>query len=238
MSAHIWWYVARATGIVAWVLATAAVLWGMALSTRALGSKPRAPWLLDLHRYLGGITVFFVGGHVAALVADSYVEFDLSDIFLPMSSEWRPVPVALGIVAMYFLLAVEVTSLCRRWLSKRAWRGVHLTSYLVYLLASAHYLTAGSDAANPLSRIGVLVSGALIVFFLVYLSVGPGKAASVRSARSAAARSATPPADRVHRVQRGQRDRRDQREPSAGARPQDGAREQYDADVPVGSTAG
>ena len=46
-------------------LAAASVLWGMALSTRALGARPKAPWLLDLHRFLGGMTVLFVGAHFA-----------------------------------------------------------------------------------------------------------------------------------------------------------------------------
>ena len=50
----VWWYVSRASGVVAWLLAAMAVLWGLALSTRALGAKPRAPWLLDLHRFIGG----------------------------------------------------------------------------------------------------------------------------------------------------------------------------------------
>lgn len=185
MNEHIWWYVARATGLVAWGLATASVLWGMALSTRALGPKPRAPWLLDLHRYLGGLTVLFVAAHIGALMADSYVDFGPVDVLVPMASSWKPAPVAYGIVALYFLVAVEVTSLLRSRIPKRVWRGVHLTSYGVYALASVHFLTAGTDAANVPARVVVIMSAALIVFFVIYLLVGPGRAASVRSARPA-----------------------------------------------------
>ena len=39
MNQHLWWYVARSGGIVAWALVAASVLWGLALSTKALG-KP------------------------------------------------------------------------------------------------------------------------------------------------------------------------------------------------------
>ncbi|MSW45983.1 MAG: ferredoxin-NADPH reductase, partial [Actinobacteria bacterium] len=53
-STKVWWYVSRSAGIVGWALCAASVLWGMALSTRALGRKPSAPWLLDLHRFIGG----------------------------------------------------------------------------------------------------------------------------------------------------------------------------------------
>jgi DMSO/TMAO reductase YedYZ heme-binding membrane subunit len=161
----------------------------MALSTRALGAKPRAPWLLDLHRFLGGLTVLFVGGHVAALVADSYVEFGPRDILVPMASAWRPLPVALGVVAMYLLVAVEVTSLLRRRLPARVWRAVHLSSYGVYLAASIHFLTAGTDAVTAPARVGVVVTGSSMTFFLVYLVIGPGRAASVRGARSGPTRA-------------------------------------------------
>lgn len=181
MNEHIWWYLARATGIVAWALASAAVLWGMALSTRALGSKPRAPWLLDLHRYLGGLTVLSVLAHVGALMADSYVEFGPAEVLVPMATSWRPVAVALGIVGMYLLLAVELTSLVKRRLSKRIWRAIHLASYGVYVLATAHFVMAGTDASNIVARVALILSVSAGLFFFVYLLIGPGRAASVRS---------------------------------------------------------
>ena len=86
----------------------------------------------------------------------------------------------LGVLALYLLIAVEVTSLLRRRLPKRLWRAVHLSSYVVYLSASVHFLTAGSDAVNIVARVGVVLTGALMAFFVVYLMVGPGKAASVK----------------------------------------------------------
>jgi hypothetical protein len=50
---RLWWYLARATGLTAWWLLCIAVFWGLLLSTRALGDRPRTAWLLDLHRMLG-----------------------------------------------------------------------------------------------------------------------------------------------------------------------------------------
>ena len=51
MSSQAFWYAARASGIVAWALAAAAVVWGLALSARVSGQRPRRPWLFDLHRF-------------------------------------------------------------------------------------------------------------------------------------------------------------------------------------------
>src|SRR5436309_6371613 len=70
-----WWYVARSSGMVAWAAAIGSLLVGMALSTRALGPRPRGPWLLDLHRFLAGLSVGVLGLHLVALVADTFVHF-------------------------------------------------------------------------------------------------------------------------------------------------------------------
>ncbi len=182
----VWWYVSRASGIVAWLLAAMAVLWGLALSTRALGAKPRAPWLLDLHRFIGGLTVVFVAVHLGALVLDPFVSFGLDELFVPMASGWKPVAVAWGIVAFYLLIAVEVTSLVRSRIPKRVWRAVHLTSYALYAMATVHLLLAGTDRTNPLLWGAAAISVAVVVFFTIYRVVGPGRAGSVRRTPSPA----------------------------------------------------
>ena len=80
MSSQIFWYAARASGIVAWALAAAPVAWGLALSTRVLRPRPRPAWLFDLHRFLGAVTLSFTGVDVLAVVADSYVHFSLVNV--------------------------------------------------------------------------------------------------------------------------------------------------------------
>src|SRR4051812_6195183 len=114
MSEHLWWYVARASGFVTWGLLTASMLWGFLTATRILGRRPRPSWVLDLHRFFGGLAVVFVAVHLAGLFLDSYVEFTFPDLFVPFVSEWRPVAMALGITAFYLLLAVEITSLLKQ----------------------------------------------------------------------------------------------------------------------------
>ena len=49
-----------------WALLAAATLWGLALSTKVLGKRPRPNWLLDMHRWLGGTALAFTGVHVGA----------------------------------------------------------------------------------------------------------------------------------------------------------------------------
>jgi DMSO/TMAO reductase YedYZ heme-binding membrane subunit len=193
VNANLWWYVARSTGLVAWALAAASVLWGMALSTRALGKRPKAPWLLELHRFLGGLTMLFVLAHVGAVLADTLSHFAVLDVLIPFRRSWSPRARDWGILSVYLLLAVEVTSLLRSRVPKRLWRFVHFTSYGVYVLASIHFLAAGTDA-GVISRAVIALSLAATVFFLVYIVVGPGKAASVASKAGAARSVAAKPA--------------------------------------------
>jgi len=192
-STKLWWYVSRSAGIVGWALCAASVLWGLALATRALGRKPSAPWLLDLHRFLGGLAVTFVGIHMVSLMLDPFVRFTIADLLVPFTStQYKPGPVAWGIVAMYLLVAVEITSLLKKRIPQKLWRQVHLTSYVLYAFATVHLLTAGTDRFNPLLRWCVLVSVGAVVFFSAYRLVGSGRAASIRSAKRSASPTASP----------------------------------------------
>jgi predicted ferric reductase len=172
MSSQLWWDVARAGGLLAWGLLAASALWGMALSSRIFGRRPRPAWLLDLHRYLGGLAVIFVGVHVAAVMLDGYVSFGPAETFLPFASGWNPAAVAWGIVALYLLLAVELTSLARAHLPLRIWRRVHYLSFGVFVFSTVHLLTAGTDSGSPaLILVVVAVCGA--VGLLAALRVAP-----------------------------------------------------------------
>src|SRR5438270_369074 len=101
---RIWWWSARATGIVAWCVIVAAVVWGLLASTRLVRRRGMPAWILDLHRYLGTLTVVLVAAHLGAIWADSYVRFGLEQIFVPFASTWRPHAVAWGIVSTYALI--------------------------------------------------------------------------------------------------------------------------------------
>ena len=181
MNEKLWWYVARASGLVGWGLCTLAVVWGLALSTRLLGKRPAPAWLLDLHRFLGGLATIFVGVHMAGLVADSYAHFGAAELLVPLASSWKPVPVAWGVVGFYLLVAVEVTSLARRRLPTRVWRAVHIASLPLWVVSTVHLITAGTDAANPVVQWMVLVSTAAVLFTALVRVLSPR--ASLRTSR-------------------------------------------------------
>jgi predicted ferric reductase len=173
MSPQLAWYVARAAGLVAWALTAAAVIWGLLLSTRITGRRPAPAWLADLHRYLGGLAVTFTTVHIGALLADTWVQFDVVDVLIPFASQWRPAAVAWGVVAMYLLAAVEITSLLRRRLPTRWWRAIHLSSFALLVAGTIHLLAAGTDAASPWLRALVAVTVTTTVYLTAVRLLAP-----------------------------------------------------------------
>jgi predicted ferric reductase len=170
VTSQITWYAARAAGIVAWALAAASVIWGLALSTRVTKGKPRPAWLFDLHRFLGGTALIFTVIHVAAILLDSYVHFSLLNVLVPLTGTWHPVAVAGGIVGLYLLAAVELTSLAKARVSKRVWRRVHFASFALYAVSTIHGLTAGTDR-HSLPLIIAMAASTLLVVELTVLRV-------------------------------------------------------------------
>ena len=160
----IMWYTARASGIVAWGLIIITIVWGLLLATRVLGRKPAPAWLLSLHRYLGALTLAFVGVHVGAILLDTYTNFGIVNVLVPFTGSWHPLAVAWGIVGMYLLVAIEITSLLRHRMSKRVWHSIHLLSYLLFATTTIHLLTAGTDAKAILTTTAAVLIGTAVTF--------------------------------------------------------------------------
>jgi hypothetical protein len=144
----IWWYTARSGGIVAWVLVTLAVCWGLFLSTRAASKATQPAAILDLHRFLGGLSAAFTAVHVVGLVGDTWIQFGWMEVLVPWTSEFKPTAVAWGVIAMYLLVAVELTSLMIKKLPHPLWWQIHRASFGLYIFATIHGIQAGSDTTQ------------------------------------------------------------------------------------------
>jgi hypothetical protein len=142
------------------------------MTSKVLRGRVKNAWLLDLHRWLAGLALTFTGVHVLAIMADTYVHFGLASVLVPLAAHWHPVAVAWGVVSLYLLAAVEVTSLVRRHLTHRLWRRVHMLSFPLFVSSTVHGLSAGTDARKPMMIItAALVSVAVAVLVTVRLKV-------------------------------------------------------------------
>jgi DMSO/TMAO reductase YedYZ heme-binding membrane subunit len=190
MNDQLWWFVVRSSGLVAWGAAAAAVIWGLTLTAKPLGRKPSPAWTLDLHRFLGTLTLVALAVHLSALVADSFTYWGAAELAVPYATTWKAGPVAWGIVAAYLLVAVEVSSLLLRWLPRKWWRRLHMTSYLVFAAATIHLVSAGTDASNPLVLVTVWIVTSFVAFLTLFrvLVARSGERRGARGTRTSSAR--------------------------------------------------
>lgn len=175
MSEQTWWYLSRSSGIVAMILLVLSVVWGVLLSTRALRPHDRPAWLLDLHRWLGGTALVMTGLHLLGLYLDGYIEFGITELLVPGASSYRPLAVAIGIVSLYVMVAIQATSYLRHRMPARAWRIVHMSSYGLVWGAAIHAGMAGTDTVNRAYQALALLLTMVAVAATVLRILGPAR---------------------------------------------------------------
>jgi sulfoxide reductase heme-binding subunit YedZ len=142
------WYAMRASGVVSLVLLTGVTLLGVATVGRwRPGGQPRfvTP---ALHRSIALLSVAFVALHVLTTIADPYAGVAVVAVVVPFAAALKPFWAGLGAASLDLVAALIVTSLARRHLAPRAWRGLHWLAYLAWPLAVAHSLGMGTDTGS------------------------------------------------------------------------------------------
>lgn len=189
---QIWWFLARASGIIAWALMTLTVVWGILLKTRILRGADNPEWLTATHRYISGLSLSMIAIHLFALWRDEYVQFGLTELFVPFASPWNPLAVALGIFAVYLILAIQITALLSKRLPEKLWKGIHLTSYITIVLVALHSGLAGSDVGAPWYTVISLILITTTTLAGVIRLVIAGRPKPARGTPAAGADSSTP----------------------------------------------
>lgn len=189
MNPQLSWYLTRASGMVAWVALVASLVLGVLLATRVLKPADRPAWLLAMHRWLAGIAVVTTALHLVTLVTDSYVHFSWAELLVPGASRWKPLAVAVGVVSLYLLAAVQITSMMMRRLSRRVWKAVHLSSYALVWAVSVHAGMAGTDVTNRVYQAVALALLIAAVSATIVRVLTPSRARAAGAARA----TRTPP---------------------------------------------
>lgn len=185
------WNLLRAAGIGSYVMLFASIAWGLFGTTTLWGRLASKVSATLIHQFFSTVGMLLLGAHLALLYVDPWMPFDARSLFVPMASEYRPLAIAMGIVAMYLAVVVIVTSWVRKGIGPKVWRAIHLSSIPMFCLMLLHGLLAGTDAQRPWMWSTYIVTGAAIVFllFLRAFTARPARnagAAPSRPARSAA----------------------------------------------------
>ncbi|HEY5092061.1 MAG TPA: hypothetical protein VII60_02265, partial [Acidimicrobiales bacterium] len=91
----------------------------------------------------------------------SYVPTGWISPFIPLTSKYEPVHVALGAVAFDLILALWVSSLLKARIANRSWRFIHWFSWLALASAITHSFLTGTDSRSSWGLALGVVCGAV-----------------------------------------------------------------------------
>ena len=150
--------------------------------------------LTALHEQTALAGLLAIAIHGITLLGDAFLNPGLIGIAVPGAIDYRPLWTGLGIGAGYLAAALGLSFYVRRSIGARLWRQAHRLTIVVYALAVAHTLGAGTDASTPWLRAWLLISVPTIVVLFVIRVIEPWRR------RSPARRSAAagPVAERRH----------------------------------------
>lgn len=172
----LWWYVARASGLIAAALLGVAMLGGLLMATR-LARGAALPWTQGLHEFVAALAVVFTAVHLVSVLAAEKLGIGLGQLLVPFTRRDNLVAQGCGVLASYLLLTVVVTSWLRAVLPWRWWRRLHLLVFPLFGLAGVHAVLAGTDITHPvLSRAGAAVGTLTAVLMGARLLVGTRRA--------------------------------------------------------------
>jgi sulfoxide reductase heme-binding subunit YedZ len=103
---------------------------------------------------------------------------------------YRPVFTGLGIVAGYLAVLLGLSFYARRLVGARRWRKLHRLMVVVYGLALAHAIGAGTDRATPWLRTAVIATAVPLIPLLALRIRAGARRGRRRPARAPAARPA------------------------------------------------
>lgn len=167
-SVQVMWYVTRAAGLTSYLVLWLSVAWGLAVSSKILDRLLHRTFTYDFHQFISLLAIGFILVHMLSLVFDRYLPYSAAQLLIPGLSAYRPIWVAVGIVAFYLIMLVTVTFYLRGKIGMKAFRGIHVLSLVAYLGSTIHGLMAGTDAS--LFFVQILYAGTLLVtvFLMAY----------------------------------------------------------------------
>lgn len=157
------WVLGRASGVSSYVLLVVLVATGLVLAhpwARRLRT-PSAATRLGLHVALATFTLAFTVLHVVVLATDPWAQVGWRGALLPMASEYRPVPVTLGVIALWAGLFTGLTARLAGSVAARIWWPVHKVAAGLLVLTWGHSVLAGTD--TPALRWYYVASGIAVL---------------------------------------------------------------------------
>lgn len=149
---HLFWIASRAAGILAALLASVSVGFGLLQGTRL--AKPGRD-LKAIHEALSLATIAALVVHGVTLLGDSFMHPNLADIAIPFASGYKTFWTSLGITAGWALIALGLSYYARKRIGVARWRTLHRFTALAWLGGLVHSLGEGTDSGQGWFLVGL-----------------------------------------------------------------------------------
>jgi hypothetical protein len=163
-------------GVVTLVALSLTVMAGLVSTDRIMLRIGHRVLFQGLHRATSILAMVALGVHIAVKVLEAHAS--IGDVVVPFFSQGRSRYIGFGTIASYLMLAAFWSGLARTrfigsirpWL----WRVLHCSAYASWLVALAHGLNAGRQAATwvTVSYIACVVGVALALLVRIYPRFG------------------------------------------------------------------
>lgn len=163
------WYLARASGFVAYLLLWLSVVFGLTVSSKLVRLWKGGPAAVDLHQFVTWLAIVVAVFHGLILLGDRFINATLGQVLVPFTYvNYRPFWVGLGQIGFYVAVLVAASFYARPRMSYRTWRTVHYASFAVYLMLTLHGALAGTDSVLLGVKLMYVVTGFSVYFLTVY----------------------------------------------------------------------
>jgi predicted ferric reductase len=180
VTAHMYWYLGRSAGLVAFWLLFLSVALGIAVSSRIFDGMVHMGWVYETHKFLSIFVLCTMVFHVAILLPDPWAKFTLADMLVPFESNYRPTAVALGIITLYGSIIITASFYLKGLIGQKGWRNLHYATFALFVGALLHGLLAGTDSKTPAVQVSYLASGALVLFLVFFRMLVTRRAGATR----------------------------------------------------------
>jgi len=163
-----YWYLSRGSAFVALSLLWLSMALGLLITNKMARLWPGVPASFALHEFISILGLVFTLFHALILLGDHYINYTLVQVLVPFSSSYEPLWVGLGQVGFYTLLIVTLSFYVRSHIGQKTWRSLHYVSFLTYLIAMSHAVTAGTDTSLPWAQQYYWISLGALLFLFCY----------------------------------------------------------------------
>ena len=165
----VFWYLSRGTATASFLFLWLSMVLGLLITSKTAKFYPGAFTANDLHQFVSIAGLLTGTIHAVLLLGDQYFKVNITHLLIPFSiSTYRPIWVGVGQLAFYIWVILVGSFYLKKQIGYKAWRALHLVSFLIFAASLAHGITSGTDTSNVWMQGMYWVSGGSILMLTIY----------------------------------------------------------------------